>query len=54
MQKVCDVYAQVRGVEAKDVRLVYNGDRITGDFTPLIMGLEENAQIDVILATVGC
>lgn len=53
MSKVFNAYAQRKGVEASSLRFLLDGERISGDESPKMLELEDEDQIDCVLAQVG-
>ncbi|KAL9185563.1 hypothetical protein ACHAXT_003340 [Thalassiosira profunda] len=53
MSKVFTAYAQRKGVEAASLRFLLDGERIGPDETPKMLELEDEDQIDCVLAQVG-
>jgi len=53
MSKVFGAYAQRKGVEMASLRFLLDGERIGPDETPKMLELEDEDQIDCVLAQVG-
>jgi small ubiquitin-related modifier len=53
MSKVFDTYAQRRGVQPDSLRFLLDGERIEPDQTPKMLELEDQDQIDAVLAQNG-
>lgn len=53
MSKVFEAFAQRKGVEAKNLRFLLDGERILDESTPEDNGLEDDDQIDCMLHSVG-
>ena len=53
MSKVFSAYAQRKGVEEKSLRFLLDGERISETATPKMLELEDEDQIDCVLAQVG-
>jgi len=53
MSKVFSAYAQRKGVEPASLRFLLDGERIGPDETPKMLELEDEDQIDCVLAQVG-
>jgi len=53
MSKVFAAYAQRKGVEPASLRFLLDGERIGPDETPKMLELEDEDQIDCVLAQVG-
>mmetsp|Transcript_31401 Transcript_31401/g.70336 ORF Transcript_31401/g.70336 Transcript_31401/m.70336 type:complete len:181 (+) Transcript_31401:80-622(+) len=53
MQKIFGAYAQRKGVDPSSLRFLLDGDRIQGDQTPKMLELEDEDQIDCVLAQMG-
>ena len=53
MSKVFNAYAQRKGVEAGSLRFLLDGERISDDDTPKMLELEDEDQIDCVLAQMG-
>jgi len=53
MSKVFSAYAQRKGVEEKSLRFLLDGERINETDTPKMLELEDEDQIDCVLAQVG-
>ncbi|KAL7529152.1 hypothetical protein ACHAXR_004106 [Thalassiosira sp. AJA248-18] len=53
MSKVFNAYAQRKGVESASLRFLLDGERIGPDETPKMLELEDEDQIDCVLAQVG-
>eukprot|EP00571_Detonula_confervacea_P004531 CAMPEP_0172327480 /NCGR_PEP_ID=MMETSP1058-20130122/59706_1 /TAXON_ID=83371 /ORGANISM="Detonula confervacea, Strain CCMP 353" /LENGTH=194 /DNA_ID=CAMNT_0013044549 /DNA_START=67 /DNA_END=651 /DNA_ORIENTATION=+ len=53
MSKVFGAYAQRKGVELESLRFLLDGERIGPDETPKMLELEDEDQIDCVLAQVG-
>jgi small ubiquitin-related modifier len=53
MSKVFSAYAQRKGVEEKSLRFLLDGERILETATPKMLELEDEDQIDCVLAQVG-
>ena len=53
MSKVFNAYAQRKGVEPASLRFLLDGERIGPDETPKMLELEDEDQIDCVLAQVG-
>lgn len=53
MSKVFNAYAQRKGVEPASLRFLLDGERVGPDETPKMLELEDEDQIDCVLAQVG-
>jgi len=53
MSKVFSAYAQRKGVEQASLRFLLDGERISETDTPKMLELEDEDQIDCVLAQVG-
>mmetsp|Transcript_16727 Transcript_16727/g.25445 ORF Transcript_16727/g.25445 Transcript_16727/m.25445 type:complete len:215 (+) Transcript_16727:169-813(+) len=53
MSKVFNAYAARKGVESASLRFLLDGERIGPDETPKMLELEDEDQIDCVLAQVG-
>ena len=53
MQKIFGAYAQRKGVDPSSLRFLLDGDRIQGEQTPKMLELEDEDQIDCVLAQMG-
>ena len=53
MSKIFDAYGQRRGIDAKSLRFMLDGQRIDKDNTPKMLELEDNDQIDVMVEALG-
>lgn len=53
MQKIFDSYAQRRGVSVDTVTFLLDGQKINANETPKTLELEDDDQIDAVLAQVG-
>ena len=53
MSKIFDAYAQRRGIDAKALRFMLDGQRVDKDNTPKMLELEDNDQIDVMVEALG-
>lgn len=53
MSKVFKAYASRKGVEEESLRFLLDGERISETDTPKMLELEDEDQIDCVLAQVG-
>ena len=53
LQKVFDNYASRKGVQPSSLRFLLDGERIDADATPKMLELEDEDQIDCMLAQTG-
>ena len=53
LQKVLDAYSSRVGVSVNHMRFTFDGNKVAGDYTPKMLEMEENDQIDVTIEQVG-
>lgn len=53
MKKLMDAYASRQGVQLRQVRFLFDGERIREEQTPQQLGLEDGDSIDVVMEQVG-
>lgn len=53
MSKIFSAYAQRKGVDMKQLRFTYDGNRVTADDTPKMLEMEDGDQIDSYIEQLG-